>query len=95
MKLRKEKRNVEVVAREEGVVVVINGNAYTFAYMIDSYNMWHARLGHTNFAYVFKLQRLGLINMHDNQTKECDVCVESKLTKPFVLLFNVKPNFLA
>ena len=49
---------------------VINGNAYTFAYMIDSYNMWHARLGHTNFAYVFKLQRLGLINMHDNQTKK-------------------------
>ena len=60
---------------------VINGNASSSAYMIDSYDMWHARLGHTNSAFVFKLRQLGLINMHDNQTKICDVCVESKLTK--------------
>ena len=37
--------------------------------MIDSYDIRHARLGHTNSAYVFKLQQLGLINMHDNQPK--------------------------
>ena len=60
---------------------VINGNAITSAYMIDSYDMWYARLGHTNSAYVFKLQQLGLINMHDNQTKKFIVCIESKLTK--------------
>ena len=55
--------------------------------MFDYCDIWHARLGHTNSMYVFKLQRLGLINMHDNQTKKCDVCIESKLTKipcPFV-----------
>ena len=28
-----------------------------------------------------KLQRLGLINMHDKQSKKCKICVESKLTK--------------
>jgi len=28
-----------------------------------------------------KLQRLGLINMHDKQSGKCDVCVESKITK--------------
>jgi len=28
-----------------------------------------------------KLQRLGLINMHDKQNSKCDVCVESKITK--------------
>ena len=28
-----------------------------------------------------KLQRLGLINMHDKQSKKCETCVESKLTK--------------
>ena len=47
--------------------------------MINSYDIWHAGLGHMNSTYV--VQRLGLINMHDNQTKKCDVCVESNLTK--------------
>ena len=28
-----------------------------------------------------KLQRLGLINMHDKQNSKCDICVESKITK--------------
>jgi len=51
------------------------------AYIVDSYDMWHARLGHVNSSYVMKLQRLGLINMHDKQSGKCDVCVESKITK--------------
>jgi len=51
------------------------------AYIVDSYDMWHARLGHVNSSYVMKLQRLRLINMHDKQSGKCDVCVESKITK--------------
>lgn len=51
------------------------------AYIVDSYDIWHARLGHVNSSYVIKLQRLGLINMHDKQSSKCDVCVESKITK--------------
>jgi len=43
--------------------------------------IWHARLGLVNPMYVMKLQRLGLINMHDKQIKKCEICVESKLTK--------------
>jgi len=44
-------------------------------------DVWHARLGHVNYSYVMKLQRLGLINMHDKQSSKCDICVESKITK--------------
>jgi len=51
------------------------------AYIVDSYDIWHARLEHVNSSYVIKLQRLGLINMHDKQSMKCDVCVESKITK--------------
>jgi len=51
------------------------------AYIFDSYDMWHARLGHVNSSYVMKLQRLRLINMNDKQSGKCDVCVESKITK--------------
>ena len=35
------------------------------AYIVDSYDMWHVRLGHVNSSYVMKLQQLGLTNMHD------------------------------
>ena len=51
------------------------------AYIVDSYDIWHTRLGHVNSSYVMKLQRLGLINMHDKQNSKRDVCVESKITK--------------
>jgi len=50
-------------------------------YIVDSYDIWHARLGHVNSSYVMKLQRLVLINMHDKQNSKCDVCIESKITK--------------
>ena len=64
-----------------GVSEVINENASFYAYLIDFYYIWHARLGHVNPTYVMKLQQLGLINMHDKQSKKCEICVESKLTK--------------
>ena len=35
---------------------VINENASSSAYLIDSYDIWHARLGHVNPTYVMKLQ---------------------------------------
>ena len=37
----------------------------SYAYIINSYDTWQVRLGHVNSSYVIKLQRLGLINMHD------------------------------
>ena len=34
---------------------VINENASSFAYLIDSYDIWHARLGNVNPMCVMKL----------------------------------------
>jgi len=51
------------------------------AYIIDSYDVWHARLGHVNYSYVMKLQQVGIINMQDKKSSKCDICVESKITK--------------
>ena len=59
---------------------MINKNASSSAYLIDSYDIWHARLRHVNPTYVMKLQRIGLINMHGKQSKKCEICVKSKLT---------------
>ena len=56
------------------------------AYIVDSYDIWHARLGHVNHSYVMKLERLGLINMHDKQNSKCDICVESKIMKKYFIL---------
>jgi len=35
------------------------------AYIVHSYDVWHATLGHVNYSYVMELQRLGLFNMHE------------------------------
>ena len=61
---------------DQGVFVlnvseVINENASSYAYLIDSYDIWHARLGHVNPTYVMKLQHSCLINMHEKQSKKC------------------------
>jgi len=56
--------------------------------------MWHARLGHRNSAYVFKMQ-LGLINKQDNQTKKCDACVKSNLIKPLSLFVQCEIQLLS
>ena len=44
------------------------------AYIVETYDIWHARLGHVNYSYVMKLKRLGLINMRDKQNSKCDMC---------------------
>jgi len=44
-----------------------------FSYIVDSYDVWHAKLGHVNSLYVIKYQQLGLINMHDKQNWKCDI----------------------
>jgi len=41
-----------------------------------------------------KLQRLGLINMHDKQNNKCDICVESKITKKTCHFFERQTKLL-
>lgn len=56
-------------------------NAYSFAYLIDSYDIWHVRLWHINYLYVFKLKRLGMISLSGKIHNNCDICIADKLTK--------------
>ena len=61
---------------------VINGNATSSAYLVDSYDIWHARLGHVSCGYIKKMQTLGLINNIDySGLSKCQICATSKLTR--------------
>ncbi|KAA0049667.1 ty1-copia retrotransposon protein [Cucumis melo var. makuwa] len=66
-------------------IASMNANASSFAYMIESVNLWHGKLGHVNFASIRKLKDLRLINTSEShETNKCPVCVESKFyKKPF------------
>ena len=60
----------------------MNANTSSFAYIIESIDMWHGRLGHVNFASIRKLKDLKLINAcESHETGKCHVCVESKYFK--------------
>ena len=61
---------------------VMNENASSSAYLVDSYDIWHARLGHVSSGYIKKMQTLGLINNIDySGLSKCQMCATSKLTK--------------
>ena len=62
-------------------ILKISNESCSSAYIVDSYDMWHARLGHVNSSYSMKLQRLGLIGMYDKQSGKYDAYVEYKITK--------------
>ena len=66
-------------------IVFINANAFSFAYIVESIDLWHGRLRHVNFASIKKLKDLKLINAREShETGECLVCVENKyFKKPF------------
>ena len=61
---------------------VMNENASSSAYLVDLYDIWHARLGHVSSGYIKKMQTLGLINNIDySGLSKCQTCATSKLTK--------------
>ncbi|KAL4029933.1 hypothetical protein IC575_008161 [Cucumis melo] len=65
--------------------ISMNSNPSSSAYVIESVNLWHGRLGHVNFASIRKLKDLRLINTSEShETSKCPICVESKFhKKPF------------
>ncbi|GJV07069.1 retrotransposon protein, putative, ty1-copia subclass [Tanacetum coccineum] len=52
---------------------------------LDSYYLWHCRLGHINKKRVDKLQRDGILQpTHDKSLEKCKSCISGKITrKPF------------
>ncbi|GKA93173.1 retrovirus-related pol polyprotein from transposon TNT 1-94 [Tanacetum coccineum] len=52
------------------------------AYLIESSNVWHARLGHVNFNSLRRLIKFNSIpNCHIDSKYKCETCVEAKLTR--------------
>nr|GEX50535.1 Pol polyprotein [Tanacetum cinerariifolium] len=69
------KLNVMVVKNE------INKMHYS-AYLIESFNVWHGRLGHLNFNSMRRLIKFNSIpNFHIESKYKCETCVEAKLTR--------------
>ena len=65
---------------------IINNNASSSStYIVDSYDIWHGRLGHVNFSYMKKkMVELSLIpKLSLENHGKCESCVESKTTKKF------------
>ena len=62
---------------------IINNNASSSsAYIVDSCDIWHGRLGHVNFSYMKKMIKLSLIRKLSLENHgKCESCVESKTTK--------------
>ena len=61
---------------------VMNGNSSSSTYLVESYDIWHARLGHVGSGYIKNMISLGLINNIDYSClSKCQICDTSKLTK--------------
>ena len=67
-----------------------NNSSAGCAYIVESIDLWHGRLGHVNMASIRKLRNMHLINVSDkNNCSKCSICVEAKYTKkPFKSIMN-------
>ncbi|KAH9666952.1 hypothetical protein KPL70_020856 [Citrus sinensis] len=62
----------------------INNNNINLAYIVESCDVWHARLAHLNFRSLKYMSKHGLINCNDVKGHKCEICIQAKLTKkPF------------
>ncbi|KAL0396561.1 UNVERIFIED_CONTAM: hypothetical protein Scaly_0104500 [Sesamum calycinum] len=67
------------------ISTISNKNSLNSAYMVESINIWHGRLGHVNYASIKRLKHMNIINTLDaSECAKCSVCVEAKFVKkPF------------
>ncbi|KAH9669996.1 hypothetical protein KPL70_022027 [Citrus sinensis] len=62
----------------------INNNNINLAYIVESCDVWHARLAHLNFRSLKYMSKHGLINCNDVKGHKCEICIQAKITKkPF------------
>lgn len=59
---------------------VINNNKSIFAYIVDSFDLWHIRLGHVNFRKIEDMMNSYLIPKINRISKECITCMLTKVT---------------
>ena len=61
---------------------ILNNKVSSSAYIVDSCDVWHGRLGSVNFSYIKKIGELSLIpKLSLENLGKCELCVESKTTK--------------
>ena len=64
------------------VTNTINNNKNTSAYIVDSFVLWQARLGHINNRSIYRMVSLNLLPKFDvNTHNKCEVCTESKFAR--------------
>ena len=64
------------------IVSDFNNKNTSSAYMLESSNIWHGRLGHVNFDTLCKLMNLELLpKLNIDANHKCETCVQSKLTR--------------
>ncbi|PHT29367.1 hypothetical protein CQW23_31044 [Capsicum baccatum] len=74
---------------EEGLykmnVMTVEMNKHSnSSYLLESYNLWHERLGHVNYKTLLKLINLEILPNFECNKSKCQMCVESKYAKhPF------------
>lgn len=47
-------------------------------YLVDSFDVWHARLAHLNFRSLKYMHKHGLINCKDTKYDKCEICIQAK-----------------
>ena len=66
--------NVDEVINEKG--------SSSCAYLVDSIDVWHGRLGHVNLGYIKKIKGCGIINsLSEANMDKCEICAKTKITK--------------
>ena len=60
----------------------INKTNPSFAYFLESSNLWHGRHGHANYGSLKRLINLSHISTFQIDVKhKCETCVEAKMTR--------------
>ena len=53
-------------------------------YLLEFYNVWHSRSDHVNYNSIQMLINHELLpSMIFEKNRKCEICVESKFTKPY------------
>ncbi|KAK8570584.1 hypothetical protein V6N13_032201 [Hibiscus sabdariffa] len=70
--------------------------ASTSAYIFETIDMWHARLGHVNIHSLKKMMKMNIMPKLDiTNFNKCEICVEAKHAKPhFKIVSNRKTELL-
>ena len=64
------------------VTNTMNNNKNTSIYIVDSFVLWHARLGHVNNRSIYRMVNLNLLQKFDvNIHNKCEICTESKFAR--------------